>query len=128
MASVLGPPIVEFWLTPELVPPRSVLLVAAVWQVYILASEPLLLLLQAMGRVRTHAAMALAMLSLNVPLSILLTHEWGLAGPLVGSILATLLCVGVPSVVFVQRAWPSLDVVKGPSPVGHDTRRSRYPS
>lgn len=98
-----GQPLARIWVGERLVPPLGLLVAFAVWTVYSHVMSQCSTLLNAGGVVGPQVAMALAMACVNVPLSIALTHQIGLAGPLVGSLLAHMLCAGVPTAVLVRR-------------------------
>lgn len=103
----IGPPAIGLWLGEDLAPDRSVLVPAAIWTAITLAIEPCYLLIQAVGWLRLHAAIACAMAITNVGLSIWFTSMWGASGPLWGSVAATVLCTIAPGLVAARRALVS---------------------
>jgi O-antigen/teichoic acid export membrane protein len=100
---ILGPSLVALWLTAALTPSRSLLIAMAVWTAYSLGTIPMFFLLYAAGKVRISALMAVAVAIANVPLSILFTHTVGITGPVLGSLVATILFSGVPGSLAVHR-------------------------
>jgi O-antigen/teichoic acid export membrane protein len=100
----LGPWLVNAWVGAEFVPPRSLLVAFGVWTTYSIAASQASVLLTAVGIVRAQAVMAVLMASANLPLSIYFTNEFGLSGPLLGSLTAHVLFAGLPTVVLVSRA------------------------
>jgi O-antigen/teichoic acid export membrane protein len=106
-ASVLlvafGQPVARIWVGESLVPPLGLLVAFAVWTVYAHVMSQCSILLNAGGVVGPQVAMAVAMVCVNVPLSIVLTRRIGLAGPLVGSLVAHILCEGFLTVFLVRR-------------------------
>jgi O-antigen/teichoic acid export membrane protein len=98
-----GQPVARLWVGESLVPPLGLLVAFAVWTVYAHVMSQCSILLNAGGVVGPQVAMAVAMVCVNVPLSITLTQRIGLAGPLVGSLLSHVLCEGVFTVLLVRR-------------------------
>jgi len=101
---LVGHQVVSFWLTPSLAPPVGLLVAMACWTTMSLASAPLFMFLNAVGHVRSHAWMAVAVGVTNLPLSWLLTHHIGLAGPAVGSLIANFCLATVPGTFVVMRS------------------------
>jgi O-antigen/teichoic acid export membrane protein len=99
---VIGQPVARIWVGESLVPPMGLLLAFAAWTVYANVMGQCSTLLSAGGVVGPQVAMATAMACVNVPLSIVLTKQIGLAGPLVGSLLAHMVCAGVPTALLVR--------------------------
>jgi len=100
---LVGDDVVRVWLTDDLVPPRELLVALAVWTSYSLASAPIFLLLNAVGRVRAHALAAVAVAVVNLPLSYAFTHAFGISGPAWGSVAASVACSAVPGIWIVTR-------------------------
>jgi O-antigen/teichoic acid export membrane protein len=100
---LVGQPLARVWVGESLVPPVSLLVAFAAWTVYSHVLGQCGVLLNAAGVVGAQVAMAVAMTCVNVPLSIALTKQIGLAGPLVGSLVAHMLCAGIPAVFLVRR-------------------------
>jgi O-antigen/teichoic acid export membrane protein len=100
---IIGQPVARMWVGESLVPPLGLLVAFAAWTVYSQMMGQCSTLLSAAGVVRPQVAMATAMACVNVPLSIVLTRRIGLAGPLVGSLLAHMVCAGVPTVFLVRK-------------------------
>jgi O-antigen/teichoic acid export membrane protein len=100
---IAGPQLVALWLTEELTPSRTLLIALAAWTAYSLGTAPMFFLLYAAGKVRSCAIMAVAVAIANVPLSILFTQRIGISGPVLGSLVATMLFTGVPGSLIIQR-------------------------
>ena len=98
----LGRPIARFWVGDTLVPPLSLLVAFAAWTIYAHVMSQCSSLLNAGGVIGPQVVMATAMACVNVPLSIVLTRHIGIAGPLVGSLLAHFVCAGVPTGFLVR--------------------------
>ena len=86
-----------------LVPPISLLIAFALWNVYSLALTQCSYLLNAASIVGPQIGMATAMALVNIPLSIELTRRIGLSGPLYGSLISHVLFAGIPTVFLVRR-------------------------
>ena len=100
---VVGRPVITSWLNDSLTPPQSLIIAMAFFTTFSLASAPLALCLNAIGQVRIHAWLAIAVGVTNLPLSWLLTHQVGIAGPVIGS-LATNFCLAtIPAAIVVTR-------------------------
>jgi O-antigen/teichoic acid export membrane protein len=100
---VSGRALTRIWVGPSLQPPVALLVVLAAWTSYALVMSQLSLLLTAAQVVSPQVAMALSMAVVNVGLSILLTARFGLVGPILGSLIAHVVCAGVPTVVLSRR-------------------------
>ena len=100
---VFGQTLVRIWLNSSVVPPISLLIPFALWTTYSLAMTQCSYLLNAAQVVAPQVTMAMLMAVTNVPLSIFLTHEIGLPGPLYGSLISHGICAGIPTVVIVRR-------------------------
>lgn len=116
----IGPALIGTWLTPDLAPPRSLLISMVAWIAFSLGSSPLFYLLNAIGRVRAHALMSLAAASVNLPLSLALTHRIGIEGPVLGSLASSALFAVLPAAILVRKVlWsdsPEAVVTTPPGP------------
>lgn len=99
----IGQPLARIWVGASLVPPLGLLAAFAAWTVYSHVMGQCSTLLSAGNVVGPQVAMAITMACVNVPVSVLLTKQMGVAGPLVGSLLAHMLCAGVPTAILVRR-------------------------
>jgi O-antigen/teichoic acid export membrane protein len=99
----VGQPVARIWVGESLVPPLGLLVAFAAWTVYAHVMGQCSILLNAGGVVGPQVSFAVVMALVNVPLSIVLTKQIGLAGPVVGSLLASMLCCGAPVVFLVRR-------------------------
>ena len=100
---LVGQPLARLWVGPSLVPPLELLLAFAAWTVYSHVMSQCSILLNAARVVGPQVVMATAMTCVNLPVSIVLTRQVGLAGPLLGSLISHVLCAGVPTAVLVRR-------------------------
>jgi O-antigen/teichoic acid export membrane protein len=110
---VFGQPLARLWVGPSLVPPLELLLAFAAWTVYSHVMSQCSILLNAARVVGPQVAMATAMTCVNLPVSIVLTRQVGLAGPLLGSLIAHVLCAGLPTAVLVRRVLRHGDLRAG---------------
>ena len=92
----IGQPLARIWVGNNLVPPLGLLIAFAAWTVYAHVMGQCSTLLNAAGVVGPQIAMSTAMVLLNLPLSIVLTKQIGLMGPLIGSLASHMICFGVP--------------------------------
>jgi O-antigen/teichoic acid export membrane protein len=99
----LGRPLARIWVGPDLVPPLGLLAAFALWTVYSLAMTQLSYLLNAAQVIGPQVVMALSMTAANLALSLYLTRQIGIMGPLVGSLTAHVVFSGVPAVVLAVR-------------------------
>jgi O-antigen/teichoic acid export membrane protein len=100
---IVAQPVVRLWLGSEFVPPLSFVLLLAVWTVYYPSVNQASYLVVAMGRVKTLAIASAIAAPLNLALSIWLTNELGLTGPVLGSIIALSATVLVPVVFLTSK-------------------------
>jgi O-antigen/teichoic acid export membrane protein len=106
---VSGPWLIANWLTEDLAPTSFLLGVTAVWTAYSLATAPLMLFLNAVGSVREHALMAIAVGTLNLPLSIILAERVGIEGPIIANLVSNVCCLGIPGAFVVLRVLRRID-------------------
>jgi O-antigen/teichoic acid export membrane protein len=74
----------------------------AVWVTIVSVQMPLSMLLNGAGVVRFQVVAASCMALANLALSITLAHSIGISGPVWGSVVAYLVCTGVPSVLYLR--------------------------
>jgi O-antigen/teichoic acid export membrane protein len=99
----LGRPLARMWVGPELIPSPRLLTAFALWTVYSLAMAQIGYLLNAAQIVGPQVVMALSNSVANLVLSLYLTRRIGITGPLVGSLIAHVVCNGVPAVILAVR-------------------------
>jgi hypothetical protein len=100
---IFTPTFVTWWVGAEFRPPTALLVGLVVWTAYTTVLIPANMLMNAALVIRTQVLLATAMALLNLPLSIFLTHQIGVAGPIWGSILAHASVSVVPTIVIVRR-------------------------
>jgi O-antigen/teichoic acid export membrane protein len=101
---VLGRPIARAWVGSQMAPPQALLACFAIWTIYSLAISQVGLFLNAAHVVGPQLVMAVAMTIANIGLSIFLTHQVGLIGPIVASIASHMVFTGIPSLVLAGRS------------------------
>lgn len=97
-----GDVVIGHWLTAELVPTMGLLWALGAWTVFGLVQAPTYLLFNGVGRVRAHGLMAAAVALANVPLSFWLVHAIGVEGPVIASLIASVVILAFPG-LFVLR-------------------------
>jgi O-antigen/teichoic acid export membrane protein len=107
--ALVGRTVTRLWVGQEYVPPYSLLWVLAGWTVVSTAVVQASYLLAAVERLRVIALTSVLMVPLNLALSVALTHQVGLTGPLLGSLAALLLVQLVPLVVCTTRLLRELE-------------------
>lgn len=100
---VAGGSIVRAWVPMVGDPQRQLLLALALWTVVASVSGAFAMFLNGLTEIRFQAACGVAMAAVNVPLSVVLTEEVGVAGVVWGSLLTQAALVLAPSVFFVRR-------------------------
>lgn len=98
-----APWITIIWVGADLVAPTNLLFMQAVWTVYSVSLAQVGYLLNGAQMIRQQAMMFPIMAVVNVILSVALTRSIGLSGPVIGSVVAHGLIVGVPSIYLAAR-------------------------
>lgn len=94
-----GQTVVSVWSGSEVNVTQELVVAFALWSTYSFAMTQFSFLLNGAGIVRIQAIAATSMAIVNLPLSVFLTMQWGAVGPLYGSLISHVLCVGIPTVV-----------------------------
>jgi O-antigen/teichoic acid export membrane protein len=103
---LFGSQITNLWLGEGRVEiPQSLLVSFGLWLMLNAIGGPLAMLLNGANIVRFQAVTAVAMAIVNVGLSVLFTGWIGVAGPVLGSVVAQLTCIVLPSMFYVSRMW-----------------------
>ena len=100
---LFGQPIVHAWVGKGVTPSYLLLISMGLWTVLYGLLQPLAMLLNGAGVIRFQVIAALSMAGSNVVLSIALTHWLGVAGPVLGSVMAGTVCSLIPSLIVVRR-------------------------
>jgi O-antigen/teichoic acid export membrane protein len=106
---VFGRELSRLWVGSHLVPPLSLLVVLAIYTVYSTTALQASYLLAAVGRVKTFALIGVGAAVVNLVASIVLTHIYGLTGPILGSIVALVGVITIPMFVLLRRELKALD-------------------
>jgi O-antigen/teichoic acid export membrane protein len=91
-----GQTFIAWWVGDSLVPPVSLLVAMALWTTWVAFLQPTAMLLNGAHVLRVQVVTAILMAAINLPLSILFTRQWGVTGPVVASLLASVATTGVP--------------------------------
>lgn len=89
--TLFGRSFARAWVGPALVPPLSLLLIMAVWTIYMTVITQYSYLLLAHERIKVLALLGLLIAVVNLLSSIWFTKRFGLAGPIVGNLFAAVL-------------------------------------
>ena len=101
--TIVGPRLIGLLLTDSLIPGRDLMIALTCWTTYSLVSAPSFLLLNATGHVRVHAITAIVAAVVNLPLTIVLAHAFGVAGPVWASLGASAAVSALPWLIVVRR-------------------------
>jgi O-antigen/teichoic acid export membrane protein len=100
---VFGRELSRIWVGHSLVPSRSLLIVLAVYTVYSTTTLQASYLLTAVEKVKTIALIGIGGAAFNVGASIVLTHLYGISGPILGSIAALVVVLTIPLIVLCRQ-------------------------
>jgi O-antigen/teichoic acid export membrane protein len=106
---ILGRPAVHAWTRGAVHAPLSLIIALALWLVVYGFNQPQAMLLNALHVERFQILTATANLAVNLSLSILFTIEFGVSGPIWGT-LAAQVCVVVATTLYLRRlnaSWPA---------------------
>jgi O-antigen/teichoic acid export membrane protein len=116
---VLGKPLARIWVGSGLVPPTSLFITLFAYTVYITCISQASVLLLATQRLKVLAIVGMLQTPLNLAISILFTHWWGLVGPVIGRLVSHIAIVFPVIYVLTRRVLNGLeDTVPPPSTVG----------
>jgi hypothetical protein len=115
---VAGQQIARAWVGDDIVPPHSLLLALGVWTLVSTAIFQANYLLAAVEQIRTITLIGLVSAPVNVALSVIGTHLFGLAGPTLGSLTTVVLMLLPPTIVLNRRELMREPSVPPPLPVG----------
>lgn len=94
-----GKTFIALWVGDSLVPPMSLLVAMALWTTWVAFLQPTAMLLNGAHVLKVQVITAILMAAVNLPLSILFTRHWGITGPVVASLVASVATTGVPCLV-----------------------------
>ncbi|HET7735953.1 MAG TPA: hypothetical protein VFK52_08275 [Nocardioidaceae bacterium] len=107
---VLGQQLSVIWVGKALEPPMSLLVALGLYTVVSTTVTQSVYVLAAVEKVKAIALLGVVMTVVNLALSIVLTREVGIEGPILGSLAALLLVLVGPVVVLTRRELSRLDV------------------
>jgi O-antigen/teichoic acid export membrane protein len=111
----VGPTVARLWVGEELVPPLSLFLVFGVWTIYLTFIVQYSHMLMVAERVRLLAGLGLVLAAVNLAVSILLTRQIGLIGPVVGSLVAACAVQLVPMIVMTRKFMRESSLLNTPT-------------
>lgn len=101
---LVGQRLVAIWLGPGFRPTLGLLIAAGLWSAYSTAAHPLAMFLNGSQMQGTELVAAIPMAVANLALSLYLVRHIGASGPLIGSLMAHVVCAGVPlGIVAIRR-------------------------
>lgn len=109
MLVVLGQWLSEIWVGEALKPPMALLVSLGVFTVVTTCVTQAVYLLAAVEKVKEIATLGVLMTAVNLALSIVLTQQIGIAGPILGSLGALVLVLVGPVIVLTRREFSRLD-------------------
>lgn len=101
---VAGPWLINLWTSGAIAPSRQLLLALSLWAATICLVTPVAYLLAGASALRFQAATHAVMAVLNLGLSISLAHRVGVAGVVYATVIANVVCIIVPSLIYIRRA------------------------
>jgi hypothetical protein len=105
---VFGTQVVHLWVGPEITPSFMLLLGFGLWTVLVGISGPIAYLFNGAHVVKFQVICAMLMASASLPFSIVLAHLIGLPGVIFGTVVAQLLFIFIPSILYVPRLLSSI--------------------
>ena len=103
---VFGRRLIDLWIGEGVVAmPMLLLLSLGMWTVLNAVQGPLAMWLNGAHVVKFQVICAVTMAISNIGLSIVLTRWVGVAGPVIGTLIAQTLFITIPSLVYVSRMW-----------------------
>lgn len=114
----IGPTFTRLWVGEELVPPIGLFLALGVWTVYLTMIVQYSYLLMVAQKIWLLAVLGLVVGGTNLVVSILLTREIGLVGPVIGNLVSAASIQLVPMIVLTRRHMRRLlsDASSAPDP------------
>lgn len=105
---VLGKPLVHAWVGSSIQPSFLLLLGFGLWAVISSVGNSLAIFLNGIGLLHFQVVTAIVMAGSNIALSIFLTYQYGLPGPIWGSVISYTLCSLIPTLIYVRRLFSKM--------------------
>jgi O-antigen/teichoic acid export membrane protein len=105
---LFGTQVIHLWVGPEVTPPPMLLFGLGLWTIIIGINGPLAVLFNGANVVRFQAVCAVLMATANLALSVAFAYLVGLPGVILGTVVAQLLFVLIPSAFYVPRLLSSI--------------------
>ncbi len=106
-----GRPIIHAWVGGGVTPSFALLAGLALWLILNSISGPLAMFLNGANVIRFQVVCALLMATANLGLSVGLAYAVGLPGPIFGTVIAQVLFILIPSLVYVPRKLAQMSAV-----------------
>jgi len=104
-----GAPIVRFWSNGEVNPSTGLLLGLAVFLLCNSLDAPVAMFLNGMNVIGFQVIRSILMAALNISLSIVLVQSFGVVGAILGTVVAQIACLIIPSAFYVPRLLARLE-------------------
>lgn len=101
--ALLSGPAIRIWTDHAVRPNQALILALSIWLVVYAFNQPQAMLLNALHAERFQLRAAAANLVANLTLSIIFTQQFGVCGPIWGTVVAQLTCALVPSAIYLRR-------------------------
>jgi O-antigen/teichoic acid export membrane protein len=92
----IAPPFIRWWTDGAVAPHQPLILWLAGWSLIHAATNPLACLLAAASRLTWQILYSAAAALTNIPLSILLLHQWGIQGAIAGTVISYAVFILIP--------------------------------
>ncbi len=112
----IGPTFTRLWVGEDLVPPTSLFLALGVWTVYLTMIVQYSYLLMVAQKIWLLALLGVVVGATNLLVSIILTRDIGLVGPVIGNLVSAASIQLVPMIVLTRRHMRRLLIDVAPSP------------
>lgn len=113
-----GSDIIRIWAGPSISTSLPLLMAFGSWTVLSSLGGPMSMLLNGANAIKFQVTVALIMATCNIVLSVWLVGMIGVAGAVLGSFLAQLVCVFVPSILFIRRLFLRAPTQNGANGLG----------
>ena len=96
-------PAIRVWTDHAVRPNETLIIALSIWLIVYAFNQPQAMLLNALHAERFQLRAAAANLAMNLTLSIVFTEQFGVSGPIWGTVVAQLTCAVVPSAIYLRR-------------------------
>lgn len=103
--TIFGARLIEVWIGRAVTIPLLLLASFGLWTAANAVQGPLAMWLNGAHVVKFQVVCAVVMAIVNLGLSVTLTRNVGIAGPVLGTLIAQTFCITIPSLIYVSRMW-----------------------